>query len=241
MTTGSPLPSLTPSVTALPSWSRAPPPGACVRTVPAGSKDCTSSPIGVKFACASFLSASSIGRPTTSGTGPVSGGGGASKPSDREARHRLDHEVVPDRRGHGATEHRPSVVRVHRDLSVREPDPDRRRDLRRVAGEVHVRVVLRGAGLPGHGSARMFAAVPGPAAHDPLEHRGHEVRDLGLDHLLALELVLVQDALVLRGVLGDVRELHPPHRPRVAALAVVRERREREPPCPSWGPPRRRA
>ena len=67
----------------------------------------------------------------------------------------------------------------------------------------------------------------GPAAHHPLQHRGHQVRDLGLDHLLALGLVLVQDAFVLRGVLRDVRELHPPDGPRVAALAVVRERPER--------------
>jgi hypothetical protein len=53
------------------------------------------------------------------------------------------------------------------------------------------------------------------------------VRDLGLDHLFALGLVLVQDAFGLRGVLGDVRELHPPDGPRVAALAVVRQGRER--------------
>ena len=35
----------------------------------------------MKFAFASLVSASSIGSPTTSGTGPLSGGGGASKPS----------------------------------------------------------------------------------------------------------------------------------------------------------------
>jgi hypothetical protein len=53
------------------------------------------------------------------------------------------------------------------------------------------------------------------------------VGDLRFDHLLALELVLVEDAFVLGGFLRGVRELDAPDGPRVATLAVVGERGER--------------
>ena len=89
---------------------------------------------------------------------------------------------------------------------------------------LHVRS-LHASGLPPETIAQIL--------HQPFQFHLH-------CEALALGLVLVQDAFVLRGVPRDVGELHPSDGPRVAAFAVVRER-----PAPTARPwrvwPRRSA
>ena len=79
--TGSPLPFETWSATAEPSSRVVPPPGAWAITVFFCLLELTFSTIGVKLASTSMVWASSEDSPMTSGTSPVSGGGGASNPS----------------------------------------------------------------------------------------------------------------------------------------------------------------
>ena len=74
---GTPL--LTWIVTNPPSSSDAPPAGVCATTVPFGSAESTTSTSGVKFALASTFCACSDRCPTTSGTVPDWGAGGAGK------------------------------------------------------------------------------------------------------------------------------------------------------------------
>ncbi len=74
---GTPL--LTWIVTSDPSSADAPPPGVCASTIPFGSAESTVSTSGVKFAPASLFCALTDLSPTTSGTEPYAGAGGAGK------------------------------------------------------------------------------------------------------------------------------------------------------------------
>ena len=157
---GTPL--LTWIVTVAPSSSEAPPAGVCATTVPFGSAESTTSTSGVKFASASTFCRLARTQPDHVGDRPALGRRRRLEALDRHPGHHLHHEVVPDRRGERAAEHRAAVVQREGSGVPGKPDPHRRRDLRGVAGEVDVRVVLRVPVLPATGTTRSAAAVPVP-------------------------------------------------------------------------------
>src|SRR5207249_8287356 len=131
------------------------------------------------------------------------------------------HELRPRRRDDAA-----AAGVVHDPPLIVVADPDAGHDFRREPDEPRVGVVVRGAGLPGHGDAqsahgtggRAAAVQPGArlAPHHVTHHVEHEPVVLGIEHLFTLHRRLVEDValLILDALNAD----------RVDPRAVVRER-----------------
>ena len=73
--------------------------------------------------------------------------------------------IVPPKTGENA------LHAVQRDLALWVADPHARRELRRVAAEPRIDVVLRGPGLPGHRTAEEAGRRAGPVRDDVLPAR----------------------------------------------------------------------
>ena len=95
------------------------------------------------------------------------------------------HEQPPDLRREAAAGDGDPVHVLHRDLALRVADPDRRLELRHVAAEPRVGVVVGRAGLAGRGTAEVGAHA-GAAEHVLLEDLRHRVGDPVRDHALPL-------------------------------------------------------
>ncbi len=103
----------------------------------------------------------------------------------RRVPRRLLHEPPPDLGREAAAGDRDPVHVLHRDLALRVADPDRRLEVRQVAAEPGVGVVVGRARLA-RGRAAEVRARAGPVEHVLLEDLRHRVGDAVRDHALAL-------------------------------------------------------
>ena len=93
---------------------------------------------------------------------------------------RQAHEIGDDRRGKLAA----GAALAHGFWNV-VADIDADRQIGRVADEPGIALVVRSAGLAGHGLADDLEFLPGAALHDTFHHRGDLVGGIGAHHLLA--------------------------------------------------------
>ena len=144
---------------------------------------------------------------------------------------RLLHEEAPDLRRERPAGDRDAVHVGHRNLALLVAHPDRRLELRRVAAEPGVVVILRRAGLAGRGPPEVRGDA-GPGEDVLLEDARHLVRNTRRNHLL-----LLRPAPAGLRVRGSLRQddLRDGHRLRVEAARGERrigrrhvERRHRD-------------
>ena len=122
--------------------------------------------------------------------------GGGREVLHGHVRERLAHEVAPDRgRDRPPEDGRVALDELHRHLSVRIAHPDTGDELRRVAAEPRVLVVLRRARLARHRTADRRGGA-GAVCHDALERRGDEVGVVGRHDPVAGRKRLAEDLAV---------------------------------------------